>query len=73
MLRSLSILVVSLILTTTTFAHEGHGHPAHQHGATHYVVNPSHAVPVVLTVAGVIGLGLLIRRGVCRCQLGGDE
>ncbi len=73
MLRSLSILVVSLILTTTTFAHEGHGHPAHQHGATHYVVNPSHAVPVMLTVAGVIGLGLLIRRSVRGCQLGGDE
>ena len=63
MLRSLSILAASLILTTATFAHEGHGHPAHQHGATHYVVNPSHAVPIMLTVVGVIGLGLLIRRG----------
>jgi hypothetical protein len=63
MLRSLFISSAWLILSTATFAHEGHGDPAHQHGATHYAVNPSHAVPIVLTVASVIGLGLLIRRG----------
>ncbi|MEJ7590580.1 MAG: hypothetical protein WKF77_03470 [Planctomycetaceae bacterium] len=64
MLRSVSILAASLILTSAAFAHEGHGHPQHQHGATHYVVNPSHAVPIVLTVAAVSGVGLLIRRHV---------
>jgi len=64
MLRFVSIPAVSLILTSAVFAHEGHGDAAHQHGATHYVVNPSHAVPIVLTVAAVIGLGLLIRRTV---------
>ena len=64
MLRSISIPAVLLILTSAAFAHEGHGDPAHQRGATHYVVNPSHAVPIVLTVAAVIGLGLLIRRSV---------
>ena len=62
MSRAVSILAVSLMIGSTVFAHEGHGHPAHQAGATHYVVNPSHAVPVVLTVAFVIGLGALIRR-----------
>jgi hypothetical protein len=63
MLRSLFIFSASLIFSSVTFAHEGHGDPAHQHGATHYAVNPSHSAPIVLTVAGVIGVGLLIRRG----------
>jgi glutathione S-transferase len=64
MLRSVSILAASLILTSVAFAHEGHGDPTHQHGATHYAVNPSHAVPIIVTVTGVIGLGLLVRRSV---------
>lgn len=63
MLRSLFMLAASLILSTATLAHEGHGDPSHQQGPTHYVVNPSHAVPIVLTVACGIGAGLLIRRG----------
>jgi len=62
MLRSVSILAASLMLASGAFAHEGHGDPSHQHGATHYAVNPSHAVPIVLTVGAVIGLGLLFRR-----------
>ena len=62
MLRSVLILAALLILAPATLAHEGHGHPEHQHGATHYVVNPSHAVPIVLTVAVGIGVGLLIHR-----------
>jgi hypothetical protein len=62
MFRAASILAILLIMGSTAFAHEGHGHPEHQTGATHYVVNPSHAVPIVLTVAAVIGLGALIRR-----------
>ncbi len=66
MLRSVSISVASLILASAAFAHEGHGDPSHQHGATHYAVNPSHAVPIVLTVGAVTGLGLLIRRSVRR-------
>lgn len=69
MFRSVSSLATSLILTSAAFAHEGHGHPSHQHGVTHYVINPSHAVPIVLTVAAVVGLGLLIRRGVHRWRV----
>lgn len=64
MLRSISIPVALLFLASAAFAHEGHGDPAHQHGATHYAVNPSHAVPIVLTAASVIGVGLLVRRSV---------
>ena len=64
MLRQVLVFAASLILASAAFAHEGHGDPAHQHGATHYVVNPSHATPVLFTVTAVIGLGLLIRRSV---------
>jgi len=61
MLRSFLSLATLLIVTSAALAHEGHGHPAHQHGVTHYVVNPSHAVPILLTVAAVAGLGLVVR------------
>ena len=62
MLRAFLSLATLLIVASSAIAHEGHGHPAHQHGVTHYVVNPSHAVSIVLTVAAVAGLGLLIRK-----------
>ena len=66
MFRLTSIIAASFMLTSAAFAHEGHGDPAHQHGVTHYVINPSHAIPIGLTVvaviAAVIAVGVLIRR-----------
>jgi hypothetical protein len=32
-------------------AHEGHGHPEHQNGLLHYLLNPAHSLPVLATVA----------------------
>jgi len=66
MFRSASLLTAFLLLASAAFAHEGHGDPAHQHGATHYVVNPSHAMPIGLTATTVLGLGLALRRSMQR-------
>jgi hypothetical protein len=62
MIRTVLIFIATLVLASTSFAHEGHGHPDHQSGVTHYIVNPSHAIPVLLTVAAAITIGILIRR-----------
>jgi hypothetical protein len=47
-------------------AHEGHGHPEHQSGLLHYLVNPAHSLPVMAAVAclaaGVTGWRWLRRR-----------
>ena len=56
----LSAMIASV---SAAFAHEGHGHPAHQEGVSHYIVNLSHAVPVVLAIALAVVIGLLIHRG----------
>jgi len=62
MTRTVLIVVASLVSASVSFAHEGHGHPDHQNGAMHYVVNPSHAATIVFTVAAAIAIGYLIRR-----------
>jgi hypothetical protein len=64
MLRSFAALAALICLTSVVIAHEGHGHPEHQQGATHYLVNPSHALPVLLSVAAIAGIGFLISRSV---------
>jgi hypothetical protein len=64
MLRFSTSFATLLILTSTVIAHEGHGHPEHQQGAAHYLVNPSHALPVLLSVAAIAGIGFLISRSV---------
>ena len=69
MFRSASLLTAFVLLASAAFAHEGHGDPAHQHGATHYVINPTHAVPIGLTATAVVGLGLALRRIMQRVQL----
>ena len=62
MLRFVTSLAAMLVLASTAFGHEGHGHPEHQQGVRHYVVNPSHALPIALSAAVVSGIGILIRR-----------
>jgi hypothetical protein len=64
MLRSFATLGALICLTVPAIAHEGHGHPEHQQGATHYLVNPSHALPILLSVAVIAGTGFLISRSV---------
>ncbi|MDA1230408.1 MAG: hypothetical protein O2856_06510 [Planctomycetota bacterium] len=64
MLRSVTSLAAVFALASTALAHEGHGHAAHQHGAIHYVVNPSHAVSIVLFVAAIVALGWRVSRSV---------
>ena len=63
MIRSIFTFFAMIASASAAFAHEGHGHPAHQEGVTHYVVNPSHAVPVILAIAIAVVAGILIRRG----------
>ncbi len=62
MLRPISFVTILCLQLPTILAHEGHGLPTHEHGVSHYVVNPSHAVPMLLTVAAATGLWLLIRQ-----------
>jgi len=64
MLRSVTSIAAFICLTSVVIAHEGHGHPEHQQGATHYLVNPSHALPVLFSVAAIAGIGFLISRSV---------
>ena len=49
--RCLGGVVASLFPSVAVFGHEGHGHPEHQDGIYHYVINPSHAVPTVCVIA----------------------
>ena len=55
-----------LLSASSVLAHEGHGHPEHTEGLMHSVVNPSHAMPGVLTAVVVIAAFVLIRK---RAQL----
>jgi len=43
-------------LAGTVFGHEGHGHSAAQNGLLHYVVNPSHSVPVACVLLAAVVL-----------------
>ena len=62
MLRRLTGALAILALMPSVFAHEGHGHPEHPQGIAHYLVNPSHAVPIVLCCAAALIAGLAARR-----------
>jgi hypothetical protein len=64
MLRSFTTFAALICLTSTVIAHEGHGHPEHQQGATHYLVNPSHALPILLLASAIVVIGMLISRTV---------
>ncbi len=64
MLHSFTSLVALICLNSAVIAHEGHGHPEHQQGATHYLLNPSHALPILLSVTAIVGISLLIGRSV---------
>lgn len=52
--------------TAPLSAHEGHGHPGTQDGVLHYVVNPSHAVPALVTAAIACSLGWMLFRRFAR-------
>lgn len=64
MYRACTSLVALICLNSAVIAHEGHGHPEHQQGATHYLVNPSHALPILLSVTAIVGISFLIGRSV---------
>jgi hypothetical protein len=51
-----AVLSCLLLLNTgaTLSAHEGHGSPAVQDGLLHYLVNPSHAIPLVIVSSVVV-------------------
>jgi hypothetical protein len=58
---ALSLVAMSVIAAPAE-CHEGHGHPDHQHGASHYVVNPSHAMPILAGVSMMVFGGLALRQ-----------
>ncbi|MFN9717563.1 MAG: hypothetical protein ACK58L_02650 [Planctomycetota bacterium] len=43
-------------------AHEGHGHPDHETGVSHYVVNPSHALPIMIGAALIVFGAMFLTR-----------
>lgn len=58
---ALSVAAVSMN-ASSILAHEGHGHPDHQDGVSHYVVNPSHALPIMIgAVVLIAGCVMLVR------------
>lgn len=60
MLRTFWIVCTLLTMMSSVSAHEGHGHPEHQTGILHYVVNPSHAIPAVLLGIAVLTAAFFI-------------
>lgn len=50
-------MIATLLQSGVVLAHEGHGHPSWQSGVMHYVLNPVHAIPVLLVgcVAFLVG------------------
>ena len=50
-------------LAGTLFGHEGHGHPATQSGLLHYIVNPSHCVPMACVLIATACLVQACRSG----------
>ncbi|MFO0978451.1 MAG: hypothetical protein U0996_18740 [Planctomycetaceae bacterium] len=58
-------LVITGLQSTVAVAHEGHGHTSWQTGVMHYVLNPIHAIPVLLVgcVAVLVGRMVANRAG----------
>jgi len=48
--RSIHPLLVALVVATPAAAHEGHGEPALQHTAWHWLLEPAH-LPLTLAAA----------------------
>jgi hypothetical protein len=61
-ISSLLSVVATVLACGVAMSHEGHGHPGHQHGASHYVVNPSHSIPIATGVAVTVMGALMLRR-----------
>jgi len=64
--RSIAGCLLGVCATAPLSAHEGHGLPGAQHGVLHYVVNPSHSVPALVTALVAVGLGWTLFRKVTR-------
>jgi hydrogenase/urease accessory protein HupE len=62
MFRTIAIACTLFTMISSVSAHEGHGNPEHQSGVMHYVVNPSHAIPVVLVCLVALMVVWFIRR-----------
>ena len=62
MLRPIGIVCALLTMISSASAHEGHGHPDHQTGIMHYVVNPSHAIQGLLICIVALTVAFLIRQ-----------
>ncbi len=64
--RSIAGSLLGVCAAAPLAAHEGHGLPGVQHGVLHYIVNPSHAVPTLVTAFIAFGLGWTLFRKVTR-------
>ena len=54
--------LLGVCATAPLAAHEGHGVPGVQHGALHYIVNPSHSVPTIVMALVAFGLAWTLFR-----------
>ena len=60
-----SALVVFLLLlpcAPAAIAHEGHGLPGFTHTVLHFLIEPVHALPILLAAGAVLWFGLAARR-----------
>lgn len=53
-------MVVTCLQSTVAVAHEGHGHASWQTGVMHYVLNPVHAIPVLLVGCVALLVGRMV-------------
>ena len=62
LITSFLSLVTMSIAAAPAECHEGHGHPDHKDGVSHYVVNPSHAMPILAGASMMVFGGLALRQ-----------
>ena len=64
--RTLAIFALSIaalsMKASSILAHEGHGHPDHQDGVSHYAVNPSHGLPIMIGAVVMVAGGMMLAR-----------
>ena len=51
-----------LLIGSSAFAHEGHGHPEHTDGVLHYLVNPSHSAGGILAMVAAVAIVVVARK-----------
>lgn len=57
-----AVPVVMVLVSSIAVAHEGHGHPEHQDGVMHYLVNPSHFLPGIIILTAIVFAAWRINR-----------